>query len=80
MPKIMPAPTAKIATNEQENLMPVSNFFKKSAVNVRRYGKNNKKKHDACSFFAPAEQGVCALILGFFTKQKAEFCAFKHFF
>lgn len=39
-----------------------------------------KKKHDACSFFAPATQGVCALNLGFFTKQKADFCAFKHFF
>lgn len=27
-----------------------------------------EKKHDACSFFAPAAQGVCALNLGFFTK------------
>ena len=24
-----------------------------------------EKKHDACSFFAPVTQGVCALNLGF---------------
>lgn len=77
MPKIMPAPTAKIATNEQENLLSVSNFFKKNAVNVLCYGKKNTMR---VVFFAPAAQGVCALNLGFSTKQKAEFCAFKHFF